>query len=461
MNITVLNGSPKGDYSVSLHYVKYIDKISGDEFRYFNVGQKIHSLEKSPERRDDVINSVRDSDLILICTPVYSFLITYQLMRFFEVLNQQERKAFEGKYCSQIFTSMHFFDHTARDYMSGLLYSLGAKPLMSFCAETEDLKTVRGQQLLESFWKQVLGKLERNAPAVMPMLAGGAEETDVYNPDLPCDMQSAPDSQVSEKEFLIIADRTSVNSNLSKMIRKFQNEAAFKTRILYIEDMPGKGGCLGCLNCTIDGECIYNDGFSEFHKDNILHADGIIYAAEIKDGWFHSCWKRYDDRCFYNGHRISQKGMPAGYLISGPLSSYPLITEILKGRSEVGQLMLLDIISDDCNSSGEIDERISEMAKFAGDVLINKYELPSSFLGTGGLRIFRDLIYTMRGFMREDHRFYKLNKMYDFPHKKRKSIIQGYLIGWLMKIPSLKKRMIKEMKNSMIRDYQKLIEEPH
>ena len=33
------------------------------------------------------------------------------------------------------------------------------------------------------------------------------------------------------------------------------------------------------------------------------------------------------------------------------------------------------------------------------------------------MKIFRDLIYSMRGVVGDDHRFYKKRKLYDFPQK--------------------------------------------
>ena len=42
MKILVLNGSPKGDYSITLKTVEYIEKHNPDhEFRVLNVGKNI------------------------------------------------------------------------------------------------------------------------------------------------------------------------------------------------------------------------------------------------------------------------------------------------------------------------------------------------------------------------------------------------------------------------------------
>ena len=47
MNILVLNGSPKGDYSITLQTSKYIEKFNkAHSFEYINIGQRIKAIEK-------------------------------------------------------------------------------------------------------------------------------------------------------------------------------------------------------------------------------------------------------------------------------------------------------------------------------------------------------------------------------------------------------------------------------
>ena len=47
MHILVVNGSPKGEYSVTLQTVKYLEKAYPKHtFEYLNAGQRIKALEK-------------------------------------------------------------------------------------------------------------------------------------------------------------------------------------------------------------------------------------------------------------------------------------------------------------------------------------------------------------------------------------------------------------------------------
>lgn len=51
------------------------------------------------------------------------------------------------------------------------------------------------------------------------------------------------------------------------------------------------------------------------------------------------------------------------------------------------------------------------------------------------MKIFRDLIYTMQGMMKADHKFYKQQGLYDFPQKNKKKILAMKAIGFLTSIP--------------------------
>ncbi len=89
--------------------------------------------------------------------------------------------------------------------------------------------------------------------------------------------------------------------------------------------------------------------------------------------------------------------------------------------------------------------------------LENKLVLPQSFYGVGGLKIFRDLIYLMRGMMKADHKFYKKHGFYDFPQKKKGTAFKMKLVGMLISNKKIKAKMGNKLNEGMISPYKKML----
>ena len=69
MTILVLNGSPKGQYSITLQTVNYLQaKYPEHSFEVLHVGQKIKALEKDFAPALEALNRAR---VLLFAYPVY------------------------------------------------------------------------------------------------------------------------------------------------------------------------------------------------------------------------------------------------------------------------------------------------------------------------------------------------------------------------------------------------------
>ena len=110
MNILVVNGSPKGQYSVTLQTINYLMKLYGEHnFEILHAGQRIKALERdfTPAKQ-----ALEKADLIIFSYPVYTFIAPYQLHRFIEIIKEQSIDL-KGKVATQFSTSKHFYDVTA------------------------------------------------------------------------------------------------------------------------------------------------------------------------------------------------------------------------------------------------------------------------------------------------------------------------------------------------------------
>ena len=74
------------------------------------------------------------------------------------------------------------------------------------------------------------------------------------------------------------------------------------------------------------------------------------------------------------------------------------------------------------------------------------------------MKIFRDLIWVMRGIMRDDHKFYKKNGLYDFPQKERGKMIALSFAGALMRNRKLMTKGGAMMDKGMLGPYRKVID---
>lgn len=443
MNILVLNGSPKGNNSITLQTVLFLEKkYPGHTFQVLNVGQKIKSFEKDFTPASEAI---KDADLLLFSYPVYTFIAPCQLHRFIELMKEHQVPV-EGKYASQITTSKHFYDVTAHRYIQDNCQDMQMKFIRGLSADMDDLTLKKGQEEACKFFEYLCWCMEKDFYEPCYLKNTNPVRKPVTVP--------ASSTDKTEGNVVIVTDCTPDNGQLRSMIARFQAVFPMKTRIVNITDYPFIGGCLGCFNCATDGVCIYKDGFDKFLREEIQTAQAIVYAFTIKDHSMGCRFKMYDDRNFCNGHRTVTIGMPIGYLVSGNYSEETNLQMIIEGRAQVGSNILAGIATDETASDASIDA----MAVSLVYALEHKNTQPQNFYGVGGMKIFRDLIYQMRGMMKADHKFFKSHGQYDFPQKKKGRIFAMYLVGGLLSSPKLKAKMGNKMNEGMLAPYKKVLD---
>ena len=441
MKIAVINGSPKGKYSITLQTVRYLEiKHPEHEFAVINAGQKIRAIEKDFSEARDILES---SDAVIFSYPVYTFLAPSQLHRFIE-LTKASGIDMNGKYATQISTSKHFYDVTAHKYIEENSLDLGMRYIRGLSADMEDLLCDRGRADADKFFERFIWSIENG---VYEKRGNQATEFSPI-PATPLDCAS----EKKEKDVVIITDCTDSTSNLHATIERFRQAFGYTTRIVNISEYPFSGGCLGCFRCAVLEKCVYKDGFDSFLRDNIQKADAIVYAFTVSDHSMGSRFKMYDDRNFCNGHRTVTVGMPVGYIASGNYSAESNLRTVIEARAETGGNFLCGVATDEQDTDMQIDT----LAKSLTFALETAHTAPQNFYGVGGMKIFRDLIYQMRGMMRADHKFYKKKGIYDFPQKKKLTSMKMYLVGMLLSNEKLINKMGNKMNEGMIAPNEKL-----
>lgn len=230
MNILVLNGSPKGKYSITLQTVLYLQKLHPEHyFEVLNVGQTIKSLEKDFSK---AIAAVEKAELLLFSYPVYTFIAPSQLHRFIELL-KEAKLDLRQKFATQITTSKHFYDITAHRYIQDNCQDLGMKFIRGLSADMDDLLCDKGRKEAKDFFRYVLWCIDHDhfEPLPAPM------EPPAHAP------VTIPRVKPMEKsgDVVIVTDCAEDDVQLAAMIARFRARFPRKTRIVNLRDYPFRG----------------------------------------------------------------------------------------------------------------------------------------------------------------------------------------------------------------------------
>ncbi len=458
MKILVLNGSPKGDLSVTIQYVLFIrKKFPQHELKTINISQQIKALENKDGIFEEVIEEVSSADGILWAFPVYFLLVPSSYKRFIELIWERgSSKAFIGKYTASLSTSIHFYDHLAHDYINAVCDDLGMKYIDGFSAEMEDLMEKQERRRLSLFAEHLFDAITNCTPTSKNFrpLAHQAFE---YVPG-----PMARKVSTRGKKVIVLTDRKEREVNVKRMIQSLTAAFSEDIEVINLHEIDIKGGCLGCIQCAYDNRCTYGDqdGYVEFFEKKIRPADILVFAGSIKDRYLSSRWKLFLDRSFFNNHVPVMKGKQLGFLISGPLSQTPNLKQALVAFYEIQQAGIVDFVTDEFGNSEEIDLLLQSLAQRLIRYSDEDYKKPPSFLSIGGKKIFRDNVYSRLRFpFRADHKYYKRNGLYDFPQKKYKTRIINACMTILCTIPSIRKEIYgKRMKEEMVKPLKKIVE---
>ena len=444
MRILVLNGSPKAGYSITIHTSYFIEKsTSGNEWTYLDIQQRINKWRKDPS---ELRNAIEESELVIFSYPVYTLLAPYCVHQLIEVM-KDNGIGLEGRWATQITTSKHFYDTTAHRFIEENLLDLGAYYIDGLSADMDDLLTDAGQKEALTFFDTVRFNIENNIyrKASARWKDADARPYTSHLPVLEKDMR---------KKVSIVTNASGDDDELLSMIADFRNQLCCDSTVYNIREYPFRSGCLGCFSCADSGVCMIKDGFDDYLRSEIQNADSLVYAFRIKNHFTDSSLKCYQDRQFCNGHRQVTAGKPTLYLIAGDYSKEENLRTVVEASSSVGGNYLSYVVTDEHDTDVEIEKG----AKALSYALENDIVRSRNFYGVGGNKIFRDLIYKMRGMMKADYRFYKANGYLDFPQKDRKTILMMKMVGLMMRLPDKKHKMRKYMNDGMVYPYRKVLD---
>ena len=148
-------------------------------------------------------------------------------------------------------------------------------------------------------------------------------------------------------------------------------------------------------------------------------------------------------------------GKQFAFLVSGPLQQLPPLRQILEAYTEHQQANLAGIVTDEQAESAGTDAALRELALRSLQYADCGYKRPNTFLGVGGLKIFRDEIWgPLRFPFIADHQYYKQHGVYDFPQYDYASRARNFFLGLLAKFPAVRRELYgPKMTQYMVREY--------
>jgi multimeric flavodoxin WrbA len=458
MKITVLNGSPKGDVSVTMQYVRYLHKEFPDHtVSVHNISHKIKVIEKEEKAFREIIGDVRSADLVLWAFPLYYLTVASQYKRFIELVYERKAgAAFKSRFAAVFTTSIHFFDHTAHNYMRAVCDDLGMKFAGAYSASMYDLVRSDERARFRAFVETMFETVRNDMPAARayPPLK---KSKFAYRP-------ARPKAKVDTagKTILIMNDASGASSNLGRMVARLHDSFAGAPAPVNIRELDVGGGCLGCIQCGYDNTCVYgdSDAFHEFFETRVRPADIIFYCFETRDRYCSALWKRFIDRGFYNNHVPTLAGKQLGYVVSGPLSELDAFREFIRAYPDYNQANCAGIVTDEYGDSKEIDRGLDTMAASAVSLSIKGYIAPRTFLSIGGRKLFRDDIWSWMSFpFVADHRFYKKNGIYDFPKRFTVQRMVNAALRILSRMRGFREVVYKQrIKNEMLKPFKRYVD---
>ncbi|SDN68880.1 NAD(P)H-dependent oxidoreductase [Acetanaerobacterium elongatum] len=461
MKIVVLNGSPKGDVSVTMRYVAYIQKhYPQHELKVLNIAHQINGIEKNEQEFTRILDEIHSADGVLWAFPLYIFVVIAQYKRFIELIFERNAQAaFKGKYAAVLTTSIHFSDHTAVNYMQGICDDLEMRYVDAFTPHMQDLTLDDGRQALLQFAQHYFTAIEQQHPTLR-RFAPLTHSSVHYSP------ATAPAKlDLLGKRAVVIADSLQ-NPNLRAMVDGFRNCFVQPPELFCLEDIDIKGGCLGCLQCGYNYECAYTgkDGFIDFFNTHIITADILVFAGAMKDRYLSFAWKRFFDRSFFNTHTPVLQGKQLGFIISGPLAQNQNLAEVFDIYTQWQMATLVGFATDEAPTSAGIDAQLYALACNLTDYSALQYHKPKTFLGVGGWKIFRDEIWgELRFPFVADHKAYKRLGIYrDFPQRNIKSRVGISVLLTMAKVKVIRDSIYKgTMKDNMVEYLDKILDNPN
>jgi hypothetical protein len=191
-----------------------------------------------------------------------------------------------------------------------------------------------------------------------------------------------------------------------------------------------------------------------------MTADVLIYAGRMVDRYLSSRWTMFFDRIFFNTHTPVLTGKQVAFVISGPFSQVPNLMEIFGGFFGFQGANIVGVVSDESGTSADLDRLLDQLTARALGYAQAGYLHPQTFLGVGGMDVFRDDIYgRLRTVFAADHRAYQRMGVYKtFPQAELNTVLMNTFVAPILNLPPIRKKFDKMIKKQMVQPFAQVVD---
>lgn len=276
MKILVLSGSPKGEDSVTLQYMYYLQKYyKEDSFDIAIVGDGKYT--------DDLTDRIKNADLIIYTSSIFHFSVHQQTLVFLDSL-EKHKDILKDKPFTYFTTSVMIMEFTAHTVMKSAIERFGARYIRSLSLFDDALFKLEGQTDLVNWFRYVKSVVNNTV-----------------------------DFDFKDRHFSIIMLDATDGSN--DKLNNAMTEIAKHYRALGIEEIKTVElrnynilPCISCGACYTELKCFHKDDFLKVIDEVYASADIIFTVSEQKYGQLSPVYKAWLDRHVQYGRHAYPHG---------------------------------------------------------------------------------------------------------------------------------------------------------
>lgn len=282
MKILVLSCSPKRETSLTLHNLKFIEKMFPDDT--FSVHYTTNGTFS-----DDLKEEFSQRDLVLMISSIFHFSVHSAMLPLLIDMKKKMGDEIVGKPFTYLTTSGKNGEYNAHDLVRRFAQNNGMKWITSLSLDDVSALSPEGREEMFCWF-------------------GFVKET-VENEGKP--------AKLKDKAGVVILDTFETETERSKAINdrllKYYENAGADVKVLALRDYK-INPCSACCSCYTTRKCVIQDDFESLTDATQLGIDIIVYTGTPAYGTYGPMFKRFTERHMQYGRAGEITGVISAFV---------------------------------------------------------------------------------------------------------------------------------------------------